>query len=115
MIGQRAKNGAWFGDVLDEEFVGEVGEQRAHRPWPQRKTANDVHCLHGGSSKTSASLFGRLVSARLCECTPGLAAYRKTALASGFDRLHGGCGLGDQQLPMIVSTEKLTRRGLDGG
>jgi hypothetical protein len=65
VIGQRAKNGAWFGDVLDEEFVGEVGEQRAHRPWPQRKTANDVHCLHGGSSKTFASLFGRFLPARL--------------------------------------------------
>ena len=65
VIGQRAKNGAWFGDVLDEEFVGEVGEQRAHRPWPQRKTPNDVHCLHGGSSKTFASLFGRFLPARL--------------------------------------------------
>jgi hypothetical protein len=28
VIGKRAENGAWFGDVLDEEFVGEVGEQR---------------------------------------------------------------------------------------
>src|SRR4051794_15754530 len=31
IIGKRAENGAWFGDVLDEEFVGEVGEQRVHR------------------------------------------------------------------------------------
>ena len=30
VIGKRAENGAWFGDVLDEEFVGEVGEQRFH-------------------------------------------------------------------------------------
>ena len=30
VIGKRAENGAWFGDVLDEEFVGEVGEQRVH-------------------------------------------------------------------------------------
>ena len=28
VIGKRAEDGAWFGDVLDEEFVGEVGEQR---------------------------------------------------------------------------------------
>jgi hypothetical protein len=28
VIGERAENGARFGDVLDEEFVGEVGEQR---------------------------------------------------------------------------------------
>jgi hypothetical protein len=30
VIGKRAEDGAWFGDVLDEEFVGEVGEQRVH-------------------------------------------------------------------------------------
>ncbi|WP_238325787.1 hypothetical protein [Bryobacter aggregatus] len=30
VIGKRAENGAWFGDVLDEEFVGELGEQRFH-------------------------------------------------------------------------------------
>ena len=30
VIGKRAENGAWCGDVLDEEFVGEVGEQRVH-------------------------------------------------------------------------------------
>jgi hypothetical protein len=28
LIGKRAGDGAWFGDVLNEEFVGEVGEQR---------------------------------------------------------------------------------------
>ena len=28
VVGKWAKNGAWFGDVLDEEFVGELGEQR---------------------------------------------------------------------------------------
>jgi len=28
VAGKRAENGARFGDVLDEEFVGEVGEQR---------------------------------------------------------------------------------------
>jgi hypothetical protein len=25
VIGKRAENGAWFGDVLDEECVGEFG------------------------------------------------------------------------------------------
>ena len=30
VIGKRAENGAWFGNVLDEEFVGEVGKQRVH-------------------------------------------------------------------------------------
>lgn len=30
VIGKRAENGAWLGDVLDEEFVGEVREQRVH-------------------------------------------------------------------------------------
>ncbi len=30
VIGKRAEDGAWFGDVSDEEFVGEVGEQRVH-------------------------------------------------------------------------------------
>ena len=28
VIGKRAENGDWFGDVLQEEFVSEVGEQR---------------------------------------------------------------------------------------
>jgi hypothetical protein len=28
LIGKRAGDGAWFGDVLNEEFVGEDGEQR---------------------------------------------------------------------------------------
>jgi len=30
MIGKRAEDGAWLIDVLDEEFVGEFGEQRVH-------------------------------------------------------------------------------------
>ena len=30
VIGKWAEDGAGFGDVLDEEFVGEVGEQRVH-------------------------------------------------------------------------------------
>jgi hypothetical protein len=30
VVGKSAENGAWFGDVLDEEFVGEVREQRVH-------------------------------------------------------------------------------------
>jgi len=30
VIGKRAENGAWFGDVLNEKFVGELGEQRVH-------------------------------------------------------------------------------------
>ena len=30
VITERAEDGAWFRDVLDEEFVGEFGEQRVH-------------------------------------------------------------------------------------
>jgi hypothetical protein len=30
VTGKRAENGAWFGDVLEEKFIGEVGEQRVH-------------------------------------------------------------------------------------
>ncbi len=29
-IGKRAEDGARFSDVLDEQFVGEFGEQRVH-------------------------------------------------------------------------------------
>ncbi len=30
VIGKWTENGAGFGDVLDEQFVGEIGEQRFH-------------------------------------------------------------------------------------
>jgi hypothetical protein len=30
VIGKWTEDGAWFGDVLDEQFVGEFGEQRFH-------------------------------------------------------------------------------------
>ncbi|WP_155121175.1 hypothetical protein [Bryobacter aggregatus] len=30
VAGKRAENGAWFGDVLDKEFVSEFREQRIH-------------------------------------------------------------------------------------
>ena len=30
IVGQWTEDGAGFGDVLDEQFVGEVGEQRFH-------------------------------------------------------------------------------------
>ena len=47
MIGKRAEDGARFGDVSDEEFVGVVGEQSFMDTQPKELT-NNVHCLHGG-------------------------------------------------------------------
>ena len=55
VIGKRAENGAGCGDVLDEEFVGEVGEQRVHvgswwyLPFQVRNTNEPIgtHAKHG--------------------------------------------------------------------
>ena len=59
VTGKSAENGAWFGDVLDEEFVGEVGEQRVHiGSWwylpfqvRKRRSINRNHAKHDGAKQ----------------------------------------------------------------
>jgi hypothetical protein len=56
VVGKSAEDGARFGDVLDEQFVGEVGEQRVHvgsfryltfqvrkRVWFQEEVVRSAH------------------------------------------------------------------------
>ena len=69
VIGERAENGAWFGDVSGEEFVGEVGEQR-------------VQDFAEASRGRDAVAFGSLycTNCRSAHSTPARVATGRTSI-----------------------------------
>lgn len=66
VIGKWAEDGAWFGYVLDEEFVGEVGEQRVKdfAEASRRRDAVAIGILYCTKCRSTHSTPARVATGR---------------------------------------------------